>query len=207
MKLSKRFIPFLIIFIIATSFILYVVLNKKEIPKTIKTIPHSDLDIVYGSDSASISIVMFSDYNCNYCTKFLINVFPLIESKYINTGKVKFIIKLISFSSNPYLIKSYKTVVCLNKYGNFDELNKLLLLEGQTIYTEQFNNLVEGYIERNTFFAECMVNGVAEGYLNDNMKQFIKYGFTGTPTFVINNKVYSGFIGYKHFSKIINKEL
>jgi len=207
MRLKKTFGLLFLSIILIVALLLFFYFNKKDASRIIKNITANDLDITYGCDSAPINIIMFSDYNCVYCKKFLLDVFPLVKSEYINKGKIKFILKLISFSSNPQLRKVYKTAVCLNKYGDFEELNKLLLMETDAIYSDQMNELVEDYINRNSFFAECMLSGKADDYLNENRSEFIKNKFSGTPTFIINNKVYKGFMEYGRMIKIINKEL
>lgn len=166
----------------------------------------SEWDLTYGNDNAPLAVFMFSDYNCTFCRRFLSDVFPEVQEKLIDEGVIKFIIKLISFSNSQQLKRAYKTAICLNKHGNFDQLNQLLLMEPTAIYTQEFDNLVEDYIHRNSFFAECMLGGAAEEYLMENKKSFIVNQFKGTPTFVVNNKVYRGYMDYEKFERIIKKQ-
>lgn len=206
-KIKKKIVLILIIVLSGLTFYYFFRKDSYEHEKTVAIIVENDLDIVYGVDSAIVTIVMYSNYSCSYCKKFLIDVLPIIKLKYIDCGKVKFIMKLVSFSKDLYLIDAYKTAVCLNRYGDFEQLNNLLLFEMQTIYTRQFIDLTDHYIQRNSYFAECMISGESDIYLNNNKKEFIKYLFTGTPSFIISNKKYSGYLKSVEISNIIESEL
>ncbi|NJO89654.1 MAG: thioredoxin domain-containing protein [Chloroflexia bacterium] len=40
-----------------------------------------DLDIVYGSDKALLTVFMFSSYECKFCTNFLTESLPLLKKE------------------------------------------------------------------------------------------------------------------------------
>ena len=48
-------------------------------------------DMVLGSASAPVTIVEYSSLTCPHCADFATNVFPMLQSKYIDTGKVRFV--------------------------------------------------------------------------------------------------------------------
>jgi len=48
-------------------------------------------DMALGSDTAPITIVEYSSLTCPHCTAFAQNVFPMLQSRYIDTGKVRFV--------------------------------------------------------------------------------------------------------------------
>ncbi len=47
--------------------------------------------MVLGSASAPVTIVEYSSLTCPHCADFAANVFPMLQSKYIDTGKVRFV--------------------------------------------------------------------------------------------------------------------
>jgi protein-disulfide isomerase len=53
--------------------------------------PVSLPDMALGSPSAPITIVEFSSLTCPHCAAFAENVFPMLQTKYIDTGKVRFV--------------------------------------------------------------------------------------------------------------------
>ena len=48
-------------------------------------------DMALGPASAPVTIVEFSSLTCPHCAAFAQNVFPMLQSKYIDTGKVRFV--------------------------------------------------------------------------------------------------------------------
>ena len=211
MKVTKVRLSIYIIItvIIAVTFVVY--LNNrntfKKDHKVKSKIEEYDLDIVYGSDSANLTIFLFSNYNCSFCRKFYTGVYPKLKSEYIDQGKIRLVTKLVALTNNESVINSLKIAVSINEYGNFEKLNELLLVEPKVIYTKQFNQVVEELTEKDDFVAECMYGGEAESYLSKNLADFKRLNCTGTPTFIINDKIIKGYMPYKKFKIIVEKEL
>ena len=53
--------------------------------------PVSLPDMALGSATAPVTIVEYSSLTCPHCAAFAENVFPMLQSKYIDTGKVRFV--------------------------------------------------------------------------------------------------------------------
>lgn len=170
-------------------------------------ITENDLDIVYGSDSALLTVFIYSSYNCVFCRKFFTDVFPVLKREYIDKNKVKLVVKLIEFSESEPITESLKIAVCINKYGNFTKLHKLLLADNNVIYTQEFKEVIEEFIDKDTFVAECMLSGKAEEYIIDNVAEFRELELTGTPSIIINNKIVKGYRKFEVLKDIIENEL
>jgi protein-disulfide isomerase len=50
-------------------------------------------DMALGSAKASVTITEFASMSCPHCAAFEQNVFPMVRSKYIDTGKVRFVFR------------------------------------------------------------------------------------------------------------------
>jgi protein-disulfide isomerase len=50
-------------------------------------------DIVLGNADAPTTIVEYASMTCSHCANFHTNVFPELKTKYIDTGKAKFILR------------------------------------------------------------------------------------------------------------------
>lgn len=200
------FIVLAILIAIATFLFLFNDFEKKgRRPENI--VFENDLDIVYGKDSTDITIFMFSSYNCVFCRKFFENVFPALKDEYMNSGKVKLVVKLVALERNAPVVHSLMLAVCINKFGDFRKLNELLLKEPKVVYTDKFMAVKNELIEKDEFVAECMLSGESEKYILRNIVDFRRLKCTGTPTFVINNKIYKGYRDYNEFKEIVEKEL
>jgi protein-disulfide isomerase len=55
--------------------------------------PVSLPDVAIGSANAPVTITEYSSMSCPHCAAFSQNVFPMLRSKYIDTGKVRFVFR------------------------------------------------------------------------------------------------------------------
>ncbi len=205
---NKRALIFIILpLLIAGSVLLFYLSDfTQDERKPENILFEHELDIIYGKDSTDITIFMFSSYNCSFCRKFFKDVFPTLDQEYIKTGKVKLVVKPVAIEKSRPVIKSLKLAVCIHRFGDFTTLNELLLTEPQVVYTDEFENVTNELIEKDEFVAECMLSDMAEKYIMRNYVDFNRLRCTGTPTFVINNKMYKGYRSYNEFKEIIEKE-
>ena len=55
--------------------------------------PVSLPDMALGSAKAAVTIVEYASMTCPHCAAFEQNVFPMLKSKYIDAGKVRFVFR------------------------------------------------------------------------------------------------------------------
>ncbi|MDA3890862.1 MAG: thioredoxin domain-containing protein [Salinivirgaceae bacterium] len=205
----KRLIA--IVFILVIISVFYIGNNKDKnewrYAELQKPLTEKELDIVYGSDTAKLQLFMYSSYNCGFCRKFLKNDFPLLKREFFDKGLIKLIIKPIEFTNDENMLNALKTAVCINEYGNFEKLNELLIAEPTVVYTEEFIEVAYEFIEKDILVAECMLSGMSDNYLEKNLNEFRSSNLTGTPSFIINRKVYKGYKPYNIFKEVIEIEL
>ena len=162
-----------------------------------------DMDIVFGSEDAPLTVYMYSHYSCKYCVKFLKEDFPELSEEYIKSGKIRFVLKLIELSRNPDVLYSLQAAVCVNRFGDFDKFNELLLSDYRVVFTTEFKDLINSFIDDNSNLAECILNNNNYSYIYTNNREFMELGLKGTPTFIINNHVFSGYRNCHDFRKIL----
>ena len=180
---------------------------KKMVSIGSSVLENRPLDIVFGDHNASLEIYMYSSYSCSYCSLFFTDVFPKIKNKYIDSGKVKLIMRLTVKSSNVDVQDAMKAAVCIGKYGNYEYLHELLLTDSKVVATHEFRDMINDFINRDVFVAECILGQEAEEYLNQNLTDFNTLGLKGTPTFIVGNRIYTGFQDFEKFDKIIETNL
>jgi protein-disulfide isomerase len=199
------FSAILIILIVAKLYDYHTTPSLTKIEKN--TITEHENDIIWGTNSAPITVFMYSSYQCKFCKQFFIRVFPEIKENYIDPGHVKLVLKLVDLSENPNMMQALQAAVCVNKYGDFDKLHELLLYNSMVVHTEGFKLLLEDYIATNTDIAQCLINHNDYAYIKNNIDEFKTLKFTGTPTFIINNTIYPGFRSFEKFENIFQKNL
>lgn len=201
----KHFLIY-IISVVLLSLIVGKIVNYFSTPKRLdisERIAQRPLDIVFGSDSAALTVYMYSSYSCSFCNLFFTEAYPEFKKEFIDNGEVKLIMRLTVKTNNIDLLNSLKTAVCINRYGNFEYLHQLLINNHKVVYTPDFRGMVDEFIDKDIIVAECIMGGEADEYLIQNVKDFDSFGLKGTPTFIIGNKIYAGYKDYNSFRSII----
>lgn len=182
-------------------------LTDKGNHKINESISNSPLDIVFGSDTAKLTIYAYISYHCGYCRLFFTEVYPELEREFIAPGKVRLVLKLLEHSNNPDRLNEVKTAVCINRYGYFGKLHELLVTNSSVVYTDEFRDMVNHFVDSDPLVAECILGNESMDYILQIRSEFDKFGFTGTPTFVIEDKVLRGYMPFEQFKPIIVKHL
>lgn len=66
-------------------------------PETTQPVTREVVEMVMGAADAPIELIEYASFTCPHCMNFHLNVFPLIRSNYIDTGKVRLIYRPVYF--------------------------------------------------------------------------------------------------------------
>jgi protein-disulfide isomerase len=146
-------------------------------------------------DPKGVPVVEYGSLTCPHCAVFDHDVIPPFKAKYVDTGKVRFIFR--EFSRNPLDVAAFVLARCV---GDDKTLATIELLFSEQDKWAFVNNPLEALIAamRPTGMSheaamECLKNQT----LADDMNKIVQAAestvkITGTPTFVIDGKVYEG---------------
>ena len=178
----------------------------------------TDDDPIIGDPNAPITIIEFSDFQCPFCARFYTQTLPLIQEKYIDSGKVKLIFRDYPINSiHPNAMPAAIASECANEQGKFKEMHDILFekqreWQRSTDVRSLFSSYAAGFELQNDVFDACINSDKYVNEINNDLIAGKKYGVTGTPSFFIGNDV----IGYIHvngaqpfgnFEKIIDTQL
>ena len=86
-----------------------------------------DAIYVLGKSDAPLTMVEFTDYQCPFCGRFEATTFPEIKKKYIDTGKMRLIVRDLPLSDlHPFALKAAQSVHCAGDQGKFWEMKDLV---------------------------------------------------------------------------------
>ena len=68
-------------------------------------------DRALGAEKASVTVVEYASMTCSHCAKFHTTVYPDFKKKYIDTGKVRFILR--EFPLDPIAAGAFSLARCL----------------------------------------------------------------------------------------------
>lgn len=181
--------------------------NKKTVINEIQGNVHQyPEDIVFGNDSAAHVIYLFASYKCKFCRLLFLKTFPQLKQKYLDQGKLKVVVKLLEFGNDFYAIRSLKAGSCIARYGMYDKFHELLLANHTVVASEDFRVLLDDIMAQNNQIAECFYTQGSDEFIKRNVNNFRNFGLSGTPSLIINRKIFSGFIPFGALERIIKDE-
>jgi protein-disulfide isomerase len=206
-KLTMRILNYLIGF----SGIIFLVScksNSTEMQAQVITnkVEQKEEDVLFGDYKAPKTIFLYASYDCDYCRYFFSRTYPDLKANFLDSGKLKLVVKWVDFDENQQMMFALQAASCIGRFGVYEKYHQLLLVNPEVVFTADFVKLVNDIMSDNSEIAECILNNTDYEYLHSNVKEFRDNNLTGTPTFIMNNHAYSGFISYNNFKKLIVKE-
>jgi protein-disulfide isomerase len=86
--------------------------------------PASLPDMALGSVTASVTIVEYASMSCPHCAAFEENVFPMLRSRYIDTGKVHFVFREFPLDIKAAVASMLARCIAGDDAGNFSTPSK-----------------------------------------------------------------------------------
>jgi protein-disulfide isomerase len=157
--------------------------------------PPSLPDIVQGSADAPATIIEYASMTCSHCAAFYKGFWPTLKAKYIDPGKVKFILR--EFPLDPLAAAAFMLARCAGPEKRDAFLARLFDNQAKWAFAAKpLDELKAQVVEAGMStadFEKCMANQD----LFDHIKQArgiaaTKLGVHSTPTFFVNGVRLSG---------------
>ena len=156
-----------------------------------------------GDANAPITLIEFGDFNCGYCGKWAHETLPLIDEKYIKTGKVR-----MAYVHYPILGDDSMTAAegaeCAAQQDNFWEYHNLLYANQGVGFTPANLTQLAGDMGLDkAAFEQCLANFTDRPALEDDIRLAQVMGVRGTPAFLVNGIPLAGAYPYEEFEQVI----
>jgi protein-disulfide isomerase len=159
-----------------------------------------------GRADAPVTVIKYASMTCPYCRKFQLEVFPELKRQYIDTGKVRLIIREfpIGFQSGAATI----ALRCAPPDRYFELYDRLMREQAswvsQEVRTEPIFKVASQVGMTRAQFDACRQNQGMINALNAIKERGRTLGVIGTPNFFINGKLYRSVLGLKEIKDIID---
>jgi protein-disulfide isomerase len=140
---------------------------------------------VMGADDAPVTVVEFTDYQCPYCRRFTQTTFPLLKRDFIDTGKVRWVVRDLPLAFHKNARKAGQSVHCANEQGKFWEMRDMLFKNSANLENEHLHGYAEQIGLDVTAFDDCLASDRYMNEMDKDSAEAKRVGITGTPTFVI----------------------
>jgi len=164
-------------------------------------------EMVKGDDNAPVTIVEYASMTCGHCANFHNNTWPELKEKYVDTGKVRFIVR--EFPFDPRAAAAFMLARCAPNDAYFPMIDALFAQQKSWAFTENARTPLENIAKLAGFtqesFAACLTNQKLLDDVNAvKTRGETEFGVASTPTFFINGKKYPGAMSIEQFSAIID---
>jgi len=183
-------------------------------------LPEKPTDVILGSANAPVQVVEYASLTCSHCAAFMVGndkkkaVFPEIKAKYIDTGKVRWILR--EFPLNQFDAAAYLALNCAISPQNPERYHAAadLIFSRQQQWafstqdtTQIINNLADLMREvglgRAQFDSCTKSDGGLAALSMAGQEARETYHVDSTPTFIINGARYAGELEFDRFEAIL----
>ncbi|MDX0423365.1 DsbA family protein [Sinorhizobium medicae] len=167
-------------------------------------------EMALGEASAPVTIVEYMSMTCPHCANFHNDTFDAIKTKYVDSGKVRFIVR--EFPFDPRAAAAFMLARCAPEGQYFPMISMLFKQQEQWAAAQngrdallQLSKLA-GFTQES--FEACLTNQKLLDDVNAVMQRGAKeFGVKSTPTFFVNGAHYSGDMSVDVMSALIDSKL
>lgn len=174
----------------------------------------ADDDAFLGNKNAPVTLIEFSDFQCPFCRKFMIDTLPQIKKEYIDTGKARLVYRDFPLSFHPGATPAAEGAECAEEQGKFWEMHDAIFNEQQKQGSGTIQFTVDDVkkwaakIGLNTSkFNQCLDSGKYKQEVEKDIADGSAAGVSGTPAIFINGRLVVGAQPFAAFKVIIDEEL
>ena len=175
-------------------------------------------EMAIGEANAPVTIVEYMSTTCPHCAAFHNETFDAIKTKYVDSGKVRFIIR--EFPFDPRAAAAFMLARCspqdptkLTEAAQYFPMISMLMKQQETWAAAQDGreallqmSKLAGFTQDS--FQACLTNQKLLDDVNAVRERGAKeFGVAATPTFLINGKRYAGSMSVDTMSALIDSML
>ena len=161
-------------------------------------------DLVIGNTEAPITVVEYASMTCGHCANFHTKVFPAIKEKYVDTGKVRFIMR--EFPLDNLAAAASMLARCAGEGKTFPLISVLFAKQDEWAFVkgDPRPELLK-FAKQAGFTQESFEKCLTDQKLLDDISAVRTrasdvFGVNSTPTFFVNGKKLNG-VGLEDFEK------
>lgn len=157
----------------------------------------ADLGRIAGRTSATVWLVVISDFQCPFCKKWHEETGPIIEREYVNTGKVRVAYLNLPISSHRNAQPAHEVAMCAAEQGAFWPVADALFATQDRWKSRAepepfFDSLAVRLVADDARYRQCMASGVTRPLIEADVARVSRLGVGSTPTFIIGQQMVIG---------------
>ncbi len=139
-----------------------------------------------GAASAPVVVLEFSDYECQFCGRFVRDTYPALDREFIATGKVRHVFKAFPLESiHKNAFKAHEAALCAGEQGKYWEMHERLFANQKALGPGDLAAHGQAARLDMTTFNACLSSGKMAGRVRQDIEAGTRMGIQGTPLFLI----------------------
>ena len=165
---------------------------------------------VLGSPDAPVELTIYSDFECPYCRNFALAAQPAIIAEFVHTGRIR--IRFVHFplaAIHRNSVAAAKAAHCAGQAGRFWSFHDYIFVRqpewsGDDLAPPELWVRFAEYLGIETeAFAACLASPETHAAVEEDLRQALGAGATGTPTVVIDGESVAGISSYENLRQEI----
>lgn len=163
-------------------------------------------EMALGDPNAPNTIIEYASMTCSHCAAFHANTYPALKEKYIDTGKVYFILR--EYPLDALATAAFMLARCGPKERYFPLVDLMFDRQGEWAFTDNPKQALLTFVRQAGFteetFNACLTNKeIQDGVLAVKARGASDFGVTSTPTFFINGEMQRGELSIEDIDAVI----
>ena len=157
-----------------------------------------------GEAGAPVTIVEFSDYECDFCGRAEATVREVLNAY---KGKVRLVHQAFPLSIHPRAPKAAEAALCAGEQGRYWEMHDSLMANQGALGVGDLKARARALGIDATRFDSCLDSGRMAAVVESSKKLGEGIGVNSTPSFFVNGRPLSGSQPFERFKELVDHEL
>jgi protein-disulfide isomerase len=139
-----------------------------------------------GDPKAKVTIIEFADFQCPFCARFVSETLPLIDKEYIQTGKVRFVMREYPLTNiHPYAHKAAEAARCAGDQGKYWQMHDKLFQNQKSLEVTNLKEYAKTIGLDAQAFNDCLDGGKQVEKIQRDVLEAQNLRVNGTPGFFL----------------------
>jgi protein-disulfide isomerase len=167
---------------------------------------------IRGDSTATVWMVMISDFQCPYCKEWHDSTFAIVDRDYVRTGKVRMAYVNLPLPMHKQAFPAAEAAMCAAVQGRFWPMHDALFATQQrwetlTDATPVFDSLATSIGADPARMRTCTATHAMRALVQADMDRSVAAGVQSTPTFLIGNQTVRGAAPTADFRRALDAAL
>ncbi len=177
--------------------------SSVDMAKVLQPGPLPELSV---GDAAGIPVIEYGSVTCSHCAHFSKDIWPAFKTAFVDTGKVRYIFR--EYSRNNLDVAAFMLARCVGEDKVFPTIELLFAEQDKWAFVDKPLDGLTTALRPTGMTRDKIETCLKDQKMADAVAQIGKTAdatvkISGTPTFVIDGKVYGGALSIDELSAIL----